>query len=121
MFPCQPIRQEYFPETLDLKPAWYDAIASEMLAEFVHRTLTAYPPGFIPPRKEAPLSPQSHPQLVHPGSALLAIAFPLLYIMFVFLGSLFGLSLRCGFWFGCPCLLKVFRRHNFWLHAPDCT
>ena len=42
---CQYARGS-FPETLDLKSAWYDA---EMLATFVQRTLTAYPPGFTPP------------------------------------------------------------------------
>ena len=36
-------------ETLDLKSAWYDTTAIEMLAAFVQRTLTAYPPGFTPP------------------------------------------------------------------------
>ena len=49
---CCPARQyarESFPETLDLKSAWYDATATGMLATFVQRTLTAYPPGFTPP------------------------------------------------------------------------
>ena len=38
-----------FPETLDLKSAWYDPTAAEMLAAFVSRTLTAHPPGATPP------------------------------------------------------------------------
>ena len=32
-----------------LKSAWYDATTIEMLATFVRRTLTAYPPGLTPP------------------------------------------------------------------------
>ena len=31
---------------MDLKSAWYDATATEVLATFVQRTLIAYPPGF---------------------------------------------------------------------------
>ena len=39
-----------FPETLDLKSAWYDATTN------VRRTSTAYPPGFTPsPKTVAPL------------------------------------------------------------------
>ena len=38
-----------FPETLDLKPAWYDTTATKMLAELVRRAPTAYPPEFAPP------------------------------------------------------------------------
>ena len=45
---------ESFPETLDLKSAWYDATATEMLSTFVQRTLTAYPPGFTPPEAPRP-------------------------------------------------------------------
>ena len=39
-----------FPETLDLKSAWHDATATEMLATFVQCTITAYPPSFTPPK-----------------------------------------------------------------------
>ena len=38
-----------FPEALNLISAWIDATATEMLAAFVRRTLTAYPLGFTPP------------------------------------------------------------------------
>ena len=48
--PARQYAREAFPETMDLKSAWYDATATEMLAKFVHRTLTAYPPGFTPPK-----------------------------------------------------------------------
>ena len=47
--PARQYARGSFPETLDLKSAWYDTAAIEMLAAFVQRTLTAYPPGFIPP------------------------------------------------------------------------
>ena len=51
-----------FPETLDLKSALYDSTATEMLAKFVRRTLTAYPPGFTPPVENGtPSSPSSSP------------------------------------------------------------
>ena len=49
-----------FPETLDLKSAWYGPTAIEMLAKFVRRTLTAYPPGFTPPAGDGiPTTPSS--------------------------------------------------------------
>ena len=38
-----------FPETLDLKSAWYDTTIVKILAAFVQRTLAAYPPCFTPP------------------------------------------------------------------------
>jgi hypothetical protein len=47
--PARQYARGSFPETLDLKSAWYDTTAIEMLAAFVQRTLTAYPPGFTPP------------------------------------------------------------------------
>ena len=47
--PARQYSRGSFPETLDLKSAWYDTTAIEMLAAFVQRTLTAYPPGFTPP------------------------------------------------------------------------
>ena len=37
-----------FHETLGLKPARYDVTATEVLAKFVRRTFTAYPPGPAP-------------------------------------------------------------------------
>ena len=46
--PARQYARGSFPETLDLKSAWYDTTAIEMLAAFVQRTLTAYPPGFTP-------------------------------------------------------------------------
>ena len=49
------------PETLDLKSAWYGATATELLAKFVRRTLTAYPPGFTLPADDGtPAPPSSH-------------------------------------------------------------
>ena len=54
------------PETLDLKPAWYDATATEMLANFVRRTFTAYPPGFT--------SPENNSALPHPPLPLSLLA-----------------------------------------------
>ena len=51
-----------FPETLDLRSAWYDSTATEMLAKFVRPTLTACPPGFTPPVENGiPSSPSSSP------------------------------------------------------------
>ena len=50
-----------FPESLGLKTAWYDATATEMLAKFVHRTFTAYPPGFTPPEDNGIATPPSSP------------------------------------------------------------
>ena len=44
-----------FPETLDLKSAWYDATSAEMLAEFVRRTFTAHPRDSPSRRLTAPL------------------------------------------------------------------
>ena len=58
--PARQYARGSFPETLDLKSAWYDATETEILAKFVRRTLTAYPPGFTPPRTLAPLP---HPLL----------------------------------------------------------
>ena len=51
---CQYARGS-FPETLDLKSAWYDATATEMLAKFVRRTFTAYPPSLTPPEDNGTL------------------------------------------------------------------
>ena len=49
-----------FSEALDLKSAWCDATATEMLAKFVRRTFTAYPPGLTPPEDNGtPTSPSS--------------------------------------------------------------
>ena len=49
-----------FPEALGLKSAWYDATtAIDMLATFVQRTLTAYPPGSTPPEVIGTPSPCS--------------------------------------------------------------
>ena len=48
-----------FPESLVLKSAWYDASATEMLAKFVRRTFTAYPPGFTPLEDNGTPSPLS--------------------------------------------------------------
>ena len=39
--PARQYARGSFPETLDLKSTWYDATATEMLAAFVNRTLTA--------------------------------------------------------------------------------
>ena len=47
--PARQYARGSFPETLDLKSACYDTTTIEMLAAFVQRTLTAYPPGFTPP------------------------------------------------------------------------
>ena len=59
--PARQYARESFPETLDLKSAWYDATATETLAKFVRRTLTAYPPGFTPPVDDGtPTPPSSH-------------------------------------------------------------
>ena len=59
--PARQYARGSFPETLDLKSARYNATAAEMLAKFVHRTFTAYPPGFTPlPRTAAPIP---HPLL----------------------------------------------------------
>ena len=47
-----PVRQYArgsFPETLDLKSAWYDATATEILAEFVRRAFAAYVSSGLPP------------------------------------------------------------------------
>ena len=41
-YPARQYARGSFPETLDLKSTWYDATATEMLAAFVNRTLTAY-------------------------------------------------------------------------------
>ena len=46
-----------FPRTLDLKFAWYDVTATEMLVQYVRRTFTAYLPGFTAPRAVAALLP----------------------------------------------------------------
>ena len=60
--PARQYARGSFPETLDLKSAWYDATATEMLAEFVRRTLTAYPPGFTHPEiNGTPTPPPSPP------------------------------------------------------------
>ena len=61
-----------FPETLDLKSAWYDATITELLAKFVRPTLTAYLPGFTPHEGSGtPTPPSSPPYFVCLGSALL--------------------------------------------------
>ena len=46
--PASQFARGSFPETLELKSAWYEATTTEMLAKFVRRTLAAYPPGFTP-------------------------------------------------------------------------
>ena len=49
---CCPAHQSArgsFLETLDLKSAWCDTIATGMLPEFVQRTLAAYPLSSTPP------------------------------------------------------------------------
>ena len=51
-----------FPETLDLKSAWFDATAIGLLAEFVRRTLTACFRGPPPLKTMAPLP---YPLLPH--------------------------------------------------------
>ena len=48
--PARQYATESFPATLDLRSAWYNATATEMLATFVQRTLTAYPLGSTPLR-----------------------------------------------------------------------
>ena len=121
---CCPARQYArgsFPETLDLKSAWYDATATEMLVESVRRTLTAYPPSFTPQGQRHP------PPLTHPHSLFTRVRRRLSLpsrctFYFVFLGSFVWFPLRCGF-FGLVwlCLVEVFGRHNFWLHTPVCT
>ena len=78
--------------TLDLKSAWYDTTAIEMLAAFVQRTLTAYPPGFTPPEVNgthaSPSSPS--PYSARLVSALLYLSLLLrLYSRSCFLGSFF--------------------------------
>ena len=61
-FPARQYARGSFPETLDLKSACYDATAIEMLAKFVRRTRTAYPPGFTPPEDSGtPTTPPSSP------------------------------------------------------------
>ena len=47
--PARQYAKGSFPETLDLRSAWYDATATEMLAKFVRGSLIAYPLGFTPP------------------------------------------------------------------------
>ena len=60
--PARQYARGSFPETLDLKSTCYDATATEMLAAFVNRTLTAYPRASPPRRLVAPLSlPPLHP------------------------------------------------------------
>ena len=61
--PARQYARGSFPETLDLKSAWHDATATEMLAEFVRRTSTAYPPGFTPPEVNG--TPTPPPLLPH--------------------------------------------------------
>ena len=46
--PARQYARGSFPEALDLKSAWYDTTATEMLAKFARRTLTTYPPEFTP-------------------------------------------------------------------------
>ena len=60
-----------FPETLDLRSAWYDATATGMLAKSVRCTLTAYPPGFTPPVDNGTPTPSSVSPPSCLGSALL--------------------------------------------------
>ena len=71
--PAHQYARESFPETLDLKSAWYDATAIEMLATFVQCTLTACPPGFTPPKVIGTPSsrPPSSPYFARRGLALL--------------------------------------------------
>ena len=52
-----------FPETLDLKSAWYHATATEILAAFVGRTLTAYPQGSTLPGGAVATASSSPPSL----------------------------------------------------------
>ena len=59
--PARQYARGSFPETLDLKSAWYVATVTEILAKFVRRTLTAYPPGFTPPEGNGTPTPPSSP------------------------------------------------------------
>ena len=59
--PARQYARGSFPETLDRKSAWYGATATELLAKFVRRTPTAYPPGFALPADDGtPDPPPSH-------------------------------------------------------------
>ena len=59
--PARQYARGSFPDTLDLKSAWYDATATEMLAKFVRRILTAYPLEFAPPEDNGTPTPPSSP------------------------------------------------------------
>ena len=59
--PARQYARGSFPETLDLKSARYDATVTEILAKFVRRTLTAYPPGFTSPEDSGTPTPPSSP------------------------------------------------------------
>ena len=130
--PARQYARGSFPETLDLKSTWYDATATEMLAAFVNRTLTAYPRASPPRRLVAPLAlpPLPPRRLLRLGSALLYPPLSLLEYMVMFPSGLSSVSLWCSLRLCCPFLLfylirmfggEVFRRHNYWLHAPVCT
>ena len=74
--PARQYARGSFPETLDLKYAWYDATATEMLAEFARRTFTAYPPGFPHPEDNGTPTPASSPSYsVRLGSAFFIILY----------------------------------------------
>ena len=88
--PARQYARGSFPETLDLKSAWYDATTIEMLAEFVRRTLTAYPPGFTPPRGQR----HPFPTLFSLLCSLFAWVRRFLYLLLMFSSGLSsGLSL----------------------------
>ena len=60
--PARQYARGSFPETLDLKSAWYDTTTVEMVAAFVQHTLTAYSPRFNPTRRME--APQLRPPLL---------------------------------------------------------
>ena len=101
------VRHGVLPETLDLRSTWYDATATEMLAEFVNRTLNAYP-GASPPRRlvaPLPLPPLPPRRLLRLGSALLHPPLTLFEYMVTFTSGLLFLS---SVLFGCVVLFFYF-------------
>ena len=105
-----------FPETLDLKSTWYDATATEMLAAFVNRTRTAYPRASPPRRLVAPLPLPLLPprRLLRLGSALLYPPLSLLEHMVMFPSGLSSVSLRCSLRLCCPFLFFYLIRNVWW-------
>ena len=112
---CQYARGS-FPETLDLRSSWYDATATEVLAAFVNRTLTAYPRASPPRRLVAPLPLPPFPprRLLRLGSALLYPPLSLLEDMVMFPSGLSSVSLWCSLRLCCPFLFFYLIRNVWW-------